>query len=83
MEKKILSAVCIATGHGTHRYDVKYQGEWGEWALINCMDRGLRSPTEEEYEKYNKDCYMNFGGYVEKKYTNDGITRAEVAVYYD
>jgi hypothetical protein len=83
MQRKILSTTMLSTGHGTHSYDIKYQGDWGDWALINCMDIGLYTPTEEEHEKYNKDCCMNYGGFIEKVYTEEGITRAKVDVYYD
>lgn len=83
MQRKILAVNNHRTGYGTHHYDIKYQGDWEGWALINCMDIGLYEPTEEQYEKYNKDCGMNYGGYIHKQYTNEGITRAEVGVYYD
>lgn len=83
MKRKILSIKLLSTGYGTHSYDTKYQGEWEDWALINCIDGKVYEPTEEEYEKYNKDCRMNWGGNVERIYTNEGITRAKVDVYYD
>lgn len=85
MEREILSQTCTGSGCGTHHYDVKYKGEWEAWALINCCDIHKYKPTDEEYEKYNKDCKMNWGGNVKVIYSDKetGITRAEVDVYYD
>lgn len=83
MEREILVMNLIDTGYGTHKYDVKYSGEWDDWALVNCVDTKKLKPTEEEYEAYNQDCGMNYGGAVNRIYSKDGITRAIVAVYYD
>ena len=84
MQRKILEHNCTRTGYGTHHYNVKYQGEWDDWALINCIDIHLTHPTEEQYEHYNKDCRMNWGGYVKRLGTDEnGITTAEVGVNYD
>lgn len=82
-ERKILSYNKYKTGFGTHHYDVKYVGEWEEWALINCIDRGITEPSEEEYEANNKDCGINYGGYVEPVYETEDIKRARVGIYYD
>lgn len=83
-ERKLISIHRYQTGYGTHHYIVKYKGDWGEWALINCVDEHLFDPDPEEYERYNQDCRLNFGGYVEKQSTDEqGITTAKVGVYYD
>lgn len=85
MEREILSMVKTRTGYGTHHYDVKYKGEWDDWALINCVDEHILKPTEEQYKEYNRDAGLNFGGHVKQFYSDKetGISRAEVDVYYD
>lgn len=78
MERKILAARMIATGYGTHKYDVKYQGEWEDMDLVTAIDnRVYDNPTPEQLS------ISHYGGYVKKIYEQDGITRAEVGVYYD
>lgn len=78
MSRKILTAVRFQSGYGTHKYDVKYTGEWSENELINAIDNGVyENPTDEELR-----C-NNYGGYVKEIYKRDGVTRAEVGVYYD
>lgn len=84
-EREILTMNLTGTGYGTHHYDVKYTGEWTDWALINCTDEHIYKPTDEQYEQYSKDAGLNWGGHVQKVYTDEetGISRAEVDVYYD
>lgn len=78
MDRKILVANLFKTGYGTHHYDVKYKGEWDDEELITAIDnKAYDNPTAEQLVP------CHFGGYVEKHYSNEGITRATVGVYYD
>ena len=83
--RRILACNLIETGYGTSVYDVKYQGDWNETALINCVDLSLFEPNETEYKKYSEKQDLNFGGGVFIVYRDEGtgITRAKVGVYYD
>lgn len=83
MERKIIHSRLLKTGYGTHHYYVEYTGDWNETTLINCLDANIFAPTDEEYEKYSEEMCMNFGGYVEKLSTGNGITTAKVGIYYD
>lgn len=75
MSRKILSANRFATGYGTHKYDVKYEGEWSDMDLITAIDnRKWDNPTEEDLS------IGHFGGFVKR--TSDD-TSAIVHVYYD
>lgn len=74
--KKILEAHKFATGYGTDKYLVEYEGDWTDLELITAVDnRCYNNPTEEELKRIN-----HYGGYVNRY--SDGM-KAEVGVYYD
>ena len=78
-DRHILSADLFNSGFGTHHYKVSYTGEWEDLDLITAVDKGLYdNPTEEQLSTYG-----HYGGYVSEKTTKDGVTAAEVGVYYD
>lgn len=77
-EKHILAVKLLETGCGTHKYDVKYTGEWKDEDLITAIDnQAYHNPTAEDLQ------ISHFGGYVEPVYTKEDVNRAIVGVYYD
>lgn len=75
MSRKILGANCYASGYGTHKYTVKYEGEWSDMDLITAVDnRKYDNPTEEDLT------VRHFGGWVNR---NSDDKYAIVHVYYD
>lgn len=74
MNREILKANMFQTGHGTHKYDAEYKGEWEDWELITAIDnRKWINPTEEDLR------IGHYGGYVRRYGENQAI----VHVYYD
>lgn len=74
-ERRITQAQLYKSGHGTHYYKVKYEGEWEDIELITAIDnRTYENPTYEELSRIS-----HYGGYVQK--LNKG--EALVEVYYD
>lgn len=80
MDRQLLAMNLYETGAGTHKYDVKYTGEWKDLELVNAVDNRCtkKNPTKE-------DLYCsNFGGVVYKVHSSDeNVSRALVYVYYD
>ena len=84
ISRKILAVKPLKSGCGTHHYEIKYQGEWDDTALINAIDTKSYEPDEERYQELLTKIY-NFGGYVDIVYEDkkEDIYKAYAGVYYD
>lgn len=75
MSRRILNARRFETGFGTHKYDVKFEGEWSDMDLITAINNGkFDNPMKEDLVPHH------YGGYVKR--FSDGKS-AMVSVYYD